>query len=174
LIILIWNQFEKGRMTLVVILAMAILLILFIQPDASQLTAFGLPIIVIFYKKLKPLSLFIICSIFVTIMIAISWILLDSLAPVEYVEDIMLVVKDMGLIWLFLGILSLIMMIMPFIVFSDKKYCLLSRLIGLYFAITIISTYFGNFPMPIMGYGVSPVIGYQVAITWLFKTRLKI
>ena len=36
---------------------------------------------------------------------------------------------------------------------------------------TMIVTLFGNFPMPIMGYGISPVIGYLIAITWLNKNK---
>ena len=35
----------------------------------------------------------------------------------------------------------------------------------------MIVTLFGNFPMPIMGYGISPVIGYFIAITWLNNNK---
>ena len=32
-------------------------------------------------------------------------------------------------------------------------------------------TFLGNFPMPIMGYGISPIIGYIIAITWLNNNK---
>ena len=36
---------------------------------------------------------------------------------------------------------------------------------------TMIVTLVGHFPMPIMGYGISPIIGYLIAITWLNKNK---
>lgn len=36
--------------------------------------------------------------------------------------------------------------------------------------IILISTLFGNFPVPLMGYGISPIVGYFISITWLIKS----
>ncbi|MDM5332992.1 hypothetical protein QUF56_07100 [Ureibacillus composti] len=35
----------------------------------------------------------------------------------------------------------------------------------------LIVTLIGNFPMQIMGYGTSPIIGYLISITWLNKNK---
>jgi hypothetical protein len=78
---------------------------------------------------------------------------------------------DMGLIWSILGIISLIILPMPFFFISGENEKILSRCLGLYFVIIIITTFFGNFPVPLMGYGISPIISYLIAITWLIKTR---
>ncbi|WP_091547697.1 hypothetical protein [Alkaliphilus peptidifermentans] len=44
----------------------------------------------------------------------------------------------------------------------------------LLFLTILISTLFGNFPVPLMGYGISPIIGYFIAITWLLKVNTKV
>lgn len=48
---------------------------------------------------------------------------------------------------------------------------MISLSLGIYFLVSILVTFFGNFPMPIMGYGGSPVIGYIIVITWLKKNQ---
>jgi hypothetical protein len=48
-----------------------------------------------------------------------------------------------------------------------------SACIGLYYILIIVSTLFGNFPVPLMGYGISPIIGYYAAMTWYAKVKMK-
>lgn len=57
--------------------------------------------------------------------------------------------------------------------FPPKNYKLPSICIGLYFAILLLSTLFGNFPVPLMGYGFSPIIGYFISIMWYTKLKIK-
>lgn len=59
---------------------------------------------------------------------------------------------DMGSILLFLGVVAAL---------------------GLYFLMTILVTFVGHFPMPIMGYGISPIIGYLIAITAIQKLKIE-
>ena len=47
-----------------------------------------------------------------------------------------------------------------------------SMCVGLYFIIILISTFWGNFPVPLMGYGISPIIDYFIAITWYAKSKI--
>ena len=70
------------------------------------------------------------------------------------------------------GVISLVLLPLSFILFPPQKFRLLSMCLGLYFTIILISTLFGNFPVPLMGYGVSPIIGYFIAITWLVKSKI--
>ncbi len=140
--------------------------LLLFQPDASQLTAFTIAIsfLLLNIKKNKsvqilPLIVFILLNIY-------SWSHLDQLAPVSYVEDILSLVKEMGIGWLILALISLFILLMPFFFFPPNSAKPLSFSLGIYFSISILSSFFGNFPVPIMGYGTSPFIGYLIAISW--------
>ena len=143
-----------------------------LQPDASQLTAFIIPMIILIWSKTN--NKFFRYSILglLSILAINSWIFLDGLPPVSYVEEIVSLVANMGIIWLVLGIISLVILPLPFILFPSKNSKLLSICIGIYFIIILMSTIFGNFPVPLMGYGVSPIIGYFISITWLVKSKI--
>ena len=34
--------------------------------------------------------------------------------------------------------------------------------IALYYALMTLASFFGNFPVPFMGYGISPILGYYI------------
>ena len=68
-----------------------------------------------------------------------SWAFLDDLAPVPYVEHIIFLVVDLGTVWLFLGVLSLILLLSPFFLYSDKN--IISLSLGVYFLMTMIVTF---------------------------------
>ena len=98
-----------------------------------------------------------------------AWVFLDDLAPVPYVEQIIFLVADLGIVWFILGVLSLLLLLGPFFFYGKKN--IISLSLGVYYLMVMIVTLFGNFPMPIMGYGISPVIGYFIAITWLNNNK---
>ena len=168
----LWSflQFKNWWISVVITIVISILLTL--QPDASQLTAFIIPMIILLWSKINNKHFRYIIIILLSILAIISWIFLDSLPPVSYVEKIVNMVSNMGIIWLVLGICSLVILPLPFILFPSKNSKLLSICIGIYFIIILISTLFGNFPVPLMGYGISPIIGYFISITWLIKSKL--
>lgn len=145
--------------------------IMFIQPDASQLTGFSVAIIIILLSKLrKKLITYILISIMIILSVFL-WINLDTLKPVDYVENIIFMVTDLGYLWIILCFISLIMLIIPFILFPPRNFRVLSITIGIYYLVILGSTFFGNFPVPLMGYGISPIIGYYISITWLINAR---
>lgn len=154
-------------------ISIGVSLLLALQPDASQTTAFIIPMTIILlgntnnnYFRSSVLGVFSLIIIF-------SWINLDSLPPVAYVEDIVKMVANMGGIWFTLGITSLVILPLPFILFPPPNSKLLSICLGIYFIIVLISTLFGNFPVPLMGYGISPILGYFIAIAWLINAKVR-
>lgn len=42
---------------------------------------------------------------------------------------------------------------------------------GVYVALTSVSPFWGTFPVPIMGYGVAPIIGYFIALALCVRTE---
>jgi len=171
-IINLWKLIENGKQWPSIIITIIVAFVLLIQPDASQLTAFIIPMIILLWSKTRNNAFRFGISGILMIMIVVSWMHLDTLPPVSYVEEILSLSANIGMIWLVLGVTSLLILPLPFIFFPRKNSELLSRCIGIYFVIILISTQFGNFPIPLMGYGISPIIGYFVAITWLVKGKV--
>ena len=169
LLVAIYGLLEKEK----VVYALAIIIngavILFLQPDASQLAGFAIPVIVfLFYKKINGLAKYAVSALLIGLTIY-SWVFLDKLEPVSYVEGILGLLNNISPIWLVLGIISLVLIPLPYFLFPSNKFRVLSVGIGLYYCIIIVSTVFGNFPVPIMGYGVSPIIGYWLVFFFLDK-----
>lgn len=172
MIVELWKLSQVKGLGVTLFLTIVISSILFIQPDASQLTAFSIPMMIILCNRSDKKVFQLAISIILTLLIILSWIFLDGLATVDYVENIVQLVANMGSVWLVVGVISLVLLPMPFIFFPIKEVKLLSICIGLYFLIILISTVFGNFPVPLMGYGISPIIGYFFAITWYTKSKI--
>lgn len=174
LIIELWRILKVLNWWYSMIITIAVSILLVLQPDASQTTGFIFPMIIILLSKAnKSIIRYSLISL-ISVIPIISWIFIDSLPPVDYVENIVLMVKNLGSVWFLLGIASLSLLPIPFIIFPSKSYRLISRSLGLYFTIILISTLFGNFPVPLMGFGISPIIGYFIAITWLIKVNTKV
>ncbi|MDN3016160.1 hypothetical protein PH210_08105 [Paenibacillus sp. BSR1-1] len=169
LIIQLWKLALNNGERYVIGLFFITLLILLFQPDAGQLTAFACATAVILWKKISNWKIKFLSFILTAAIVIISWGFLDDLAPVPYVEDIIFLVEALGNVWFVLGILSLILFLSPFFFFGKNN--IISFSLGVYFLMTMIVTIFGNFPLPIMGYGISPVIGYFIAISWLRKNK---
>ncbi|MDQ7092586.1 hypothetical protein REC12_03185 [Desulfosporosinus sp. PR] len=172
IIIALWRASQTKGLGFTLAIALAISILLAIQPDASELTGFAVPMMILLYSKTKgKISRLFIIAVF-SILIILSWVFLDSLPAITYVERIISLLNNMGFIWLTLGIISLAILPVPFILFPPKNLRLLSICVGLYFIIILISTIYGNFPVPLMGYGISPIIGYFIPITWYTESKI--
>ena len=167
LIIHLWRLVIDNRERYVIGLTFITLTILLFQPDAGQLTAFACATTIIMWRNIGNKVMRLLSIILIAAFGIVSWVFLDDLAPVPYVEHIIFLVADLGVFWFVLGMFSLILLVFPF--FFCGKNNIISLSLGIYFLMTMIATLFGNFPMPIMGYGTSPVLGYLIAITWLIK-----
>lgn len=172
LIIGLWKKIQSDSWKLVSSIIIGISVLIALQPDASQNTAFIIPMSMLLYTKINNKYLKFIIPILLLIISVLSWLNLDNLPPVPYVENIITMVADMGIIWFILGIFSLIALPLPFIIFPPKNNKLLSLSIGIYYITVLISPIFGNFPVPLMGYGISPILGYFIALIWLINSKI--
>ena len=169
LIIHLWKLALNNREHYVIGLTFITLVILLFHPDAGQLTAFACATAIILWKKISNRMIKLLSITLIVAFGIVSWVFLDDLAPVPYVEHIIFLVADLGNFWFILGVLSLLLLVCPFFFYGEKN--IISLSLGVYFLMMMIVTLFGNFPMPIMGYGISPIIGYLIAITWLNKNK---
>lgn len=171
ILIELWNALQTKSLLFVCVVALGISLVLFFQPDASQLTGFAIPMMIMLSRKTnsKVIRLLIISAF--SLFIVFSWVYLDELPPVSYVERILYMVSNMGLAWLILGVISLVILPIPFLLFPPKNANSISKYIGCYYIIIILSTFFGNFPVPLMGYGISPIIGFYISLIWYLNSK---
>lgn len=172
LIIHLWDLAFNNRERFAVGLLFITLFMLLLHPDAGQLSAFACATAIILKKTISKRIIKFLSLTLAAFFVILSWVFLDDLAPVPYVEDIIFLVGELGTVWFVGGILSLILLVIPFFYYGRKNVISLS--LGVYFLMTMIVTLFGNFPLPIMGYGISPIIGYFIAISWLRKNNEKI
>lgn len=166
-LVAVYNMlYKKANLAIIIIVLTAILL--FSQPDASQLMGFSIPIIILLFDRNIKLNngLKYAVSLFLIILMALSWVYIDNLAPVSYVEGILGLLKDISILLSVMGIILLALIPLPFILFPPKEFKLLSISIGIYYILIIISSFLGNFPVPFMGYGLSSIAGYCLVLTW--------
>ncbi|MCW3074670.1 MAG: hypothetical protein JWP69_1739 [Flaviaesturariibacter sp.] len=143
-------------------------IIFFLQPDASLVSAFSVSIFVLLLRKFKAEVFTISYLLFTLFMVSYAWYNLDNLEPVSYVENIISLTKEISMA-LYLGsLISLLLLIIPFIYYSKKDD--LSISLGIYFLVLLLATLFGHFPVMLMGYGISPIIGYFIGLIWQINT----
>ncbi|MDD2371313.1 MAG: cell division protein [Firmicutes bacterium] len=167
-----YNLLIKRKILYALIIIVSIAMLLVQQPDASQLMGFSIPVIIILFDKKININSILrnVISLLLILLMILSWIFVDNLSPVSYVEGILGLLNNVSPILLVMGIITLILIPLPFILFPPKEFRRLSICIGLYYSLIMISTIFGNFPIPFMGYGISPIIGYYIVI-WYIRRR---
>ncbi len=150
--------------------------VLIFQPDAGQLTAFLVAVVILLRSiKGKPthghwpgLLVLIACLV-------IGWRRADPLGAVPHVEGIVGLASEHGTLWKIAAILSLIWLPIPFLVpFMMSPGSSRGRTglaLAIYFGLELVVCFTGRFPVPLMGYGISPFGGYYSAIAWLVATN---
>ena len=104
-------------------------------------------------------------GIVLSTLTVLAWIFLDSLPPVNYSEGILIMMGELSSGLYFLGIVTLFLIPVSFFArFSKHKYLHIS--IVLYYWGISLSAFWGNFPVPVIGYGISPIIGYFIVLLW--------
>jgi hypothetical protein len=142
------------------------------QPDAAQTMAFSGALITLWLLKAQRTAITWIAILAQLACIALAWSRPDPLPPVRYVEGIVLLAAKGGLPLLLAALGTLVLLPLPFF-FLARRGDHLSRAwaLGVYFSACLIAPIFGAFPVPVMGFGASPIIGYVLALTWLLSRQ---
>ena len=143
---------------------------LYMQPDAYQLLAFALPVLALliggdFHKALK----WSVSGILVLLTL-LSWLHLDTLVPASHTEGILTLLRKQSMLLYIAGILSLLPVPAGLVISGIRENRKSWTDIGLYYAMMSIAALSGRFPVPFMGYGASPILGYFIMI-WLCHTE---
>lgn len=146
------------------LVASAAMLALFLQPDAAQATAFGAAAVLLLLMKTEGRAARLACLGIVAALGALTWTRRDPLAPVPYVEEIVELAAGLGTVWAVAAVASLLLLPLPFFVAGRGAARPVGIALGAYVAITAAAPLFGSFPVPVMGYGMSPILGYLAAL----------
>lgn len=152
------------------LLALGVAFLLFLQPDAAQATAFALAAVVVLLPGAGRAAARLACILALPVLASLTWLRRDPLAPVPHVEEIVGLAARLGTGWAVAAVVSLLVLPLPFFLAGRGDGKRVGLALGTYVAITVVAAFVGNFPVPIMGYGVSPIIGYLAAIGLLLRT----
>jgi len=160
---------EEERFAISTMGIMLIAILLCLQPDASQLLAFSLPMVVLLRKSnISP----VIKGGFSIILFGLtlkSWYCLDTLQPVEYTEGILTMLRDLSGLLYMIAIAALFGIPVYFLMACKEENRRICTGIALYYGLMILSAWIGNFPVPFMGYGISPILGFYIFLIWFIN-----
>jgi cell division protein FtsW (lipid II flippase) len=164
-------QSERGEWTArLLILVTAGLLAA--QPDAAQATAFAIAAGIhwLFRKPIRGAMGFIESFALLGLMI-ITWMRPDPLESVPHVEGIIGLAAAINPACASVAVGFLSILPVPFFVAShqwrESCHWRSALALGAYFATTLLAPTVGNFPVPLMGYGASPILGYFIGLGWV-------
>lgn len=149
--------------------AVGVAIVLLLQPDAAQATAFAAGCLVLLLPLAKRDPPRLVCLLSLPLLAALAWLRRDPLAPVPYVEGIVGLAAGLGAGWGVAAVLSLLVLPLPFFHAGRGAAKRAGLALGTYVAITVLAAFLGNFPVPVMGYGVSPILGYFVGLGLLMR-----
>lgn len=144
---------------------------LFLQPDASMSGALVMAMVPMLWHDRKNSVLYGTVLFVLLMLAAVLWLRPESPAPVLQVEGILELAQASG--WQLASLLSLMILFCPFAAGLCRTS---SRLVSaanlLFYAALLAAACTGDFPVPVIGSGASPIIGYLMAATYVIR-RLK-
>ena len=161
---------RAGRRHVATLLAIATTLLLVLQPDAAQATAFAAGAVVLLLPRTRAEGHAWLRLVPLLALAGLSWLRRDPLAPVPHVEGIVGLAMEQGTGWGAAAVASMLLLPVPFFVARGQGDGRLGLALGTYVAVTILAPALGYFPVPVLGQGASPIIGYFVAIGLLRRS----
>jgi cell division protein FtsW (lipid II flippase) len=139
--------------------------ILALQPDAAQTTSLAAGCaVVLLSASAKPPRRILLSAALLFAVSFVSFIRPDPLSPVTHVEEIFGVVTSRGSGSAAMATVALLLLPVPFFAEWYRHRRLTTLALGVYVAMTLLAPAWGTFPVPVMGYGASHILGYFIAL----------
>jgi cell division protein FtsW (lipid II flippase) len=165
---------RAGRRHVSTLLSIATALLLVLQPDAAQATAFAAGAVVLLLPRNRAEGDAWIRLVPLLALAGLSWLRRDPLAPVPHVEGIVGLAMELGTGWGVAAVASLLLLPVPFFAARGEGDGRAGLAIGTYVIVTVLAPAFAHFPVPVLGQGASPIIGYFAAIGLLRRSRVAV
>ncbi len=164
----IWTPVGMGCLSLIYVL----------QPDAGQATAFAsAAIIILSFDRSKWVSLRIGASLIFIVLTIIAWTRPDPLPQIPHVEQIVRLAYSQGPLTITAVLFAIALLMSPFVwillnstsppekAFARSSLC--------WFSVSYLVTELGNFPVPVIGAGAAPVLGWCICMIFLLHQHSK-
>jgi len=148
-----------------VVVAVLILTVLLLQPDAAQAASFAAGWGVWAGMRRGRAAAAPIAA--AVILAGATWLRHDPLEPVAYVEGIVGVAAGQGAILGVASLFALALLPAPFLLNPKHQ---VGTAMAVYMAGTLVAAWLGDYPVPVLGYGVSPILGYYLAVVALRRS----
>ena len=154
--------------------AALILTILIFQPDASQATAFAIAVaLIVAYAGVSPRARVIALGLLLA-TIALAWARSDALQPVPESELVFDLAWQVSPVLVFVGVVALAgVALIPLARRSPLPPTGETQALTGYFLATALCTLAGHYPVPLVGLGMSFVIGYWLGIGLLCRNHAR-
>ena len=141
------------------------------QPDAAQATALAVGLLPLLPRGTLPRrGLGLALAGLFLLLAAASWTRADPLAPVDYVERVLVLAISSGPLWTLAAGVAGGLLFLPLLLEARRSgtaHPEAGLAFALYFATTLGVTFLGHFPVPVMGAGAGPVLGWYAMVTLL-------
>lgn len=165
LIIAMVAAIARTRIVAAIAIAALTTTILALQPDAAQATSFAGACSTLLALDFPRRRLQVSAGVTLLLVLAMTlFVRRDPLPPVQHVEGIMALLANRGSGWAALGMVALLLLPLPFFAQFRQHRNRAALALGVYVALITLAPFWGTFPVPIMGYGVSPIVGYFLAL----------
>lgn len=140
----------------------SILLILLMQPDAAQAASFGAGVLILLATALKRSSIGVVglCAI----LVAATLLRNDPLQPIPHVEGIVGMAAAQSPGWAAASLASLAILPVAYLLIPSRR---VGAALAVYTTGTLVGAWLGHYPVPVLGYGVSPILGIYLAVAVL-------
>ncbi|AKQ66034.1 hypothetical protein A176_002946 [Myxococcus hansupus] len=157
----------RQRFAISAALALAMSAVLTAQPDAGQATAFALAAsLLLAQARATPWPPRALGCVAVLGLGLSAWLRPDPLEAVPHVEGIVGLASDLAPALGVGAVLALALLLIPTLPGVSKGTVSegLPVSLGVYIAVTLCAPALGDFPVPVMGAGASPVLGWYMAL----------
>lgn len=151
-----------------VIAAIAASVALMLQPDAAQISAFAAGLAVLGlangWPRAAALGLSLVCAV-------VSWRLPDPLQPVPHVEGIFVLASEISIVALLAALVSAMLLVAGL---TWTAWRLQSRsvcAIAVYYAVLFALAPMQLTPVPLLGFGAGPILGYFLVAGWIAREQ---
>lgn len=146
------------------LVALACLALLAAQPDASQATAFAAVVAWIAGTTLRAAPVRLLLVLATGALAALAWMQPDWLLPVPEVEGIVGLAQAMSPALGVLAVALLLAVAATPVILARKAQPLAGQALGLCLLVTAIMPFLGAYPVPLVGVGLSPILGAWLGV----------